>query len=207
MIAHQRLMAIPGVTQTYATELAGLWTGLSRALSDLEALAARPDQRLADSDAVETLARLRYVLHSASEQMLGIEPPAGGERAHAVLATALARARDATATVARLVEEDGAEAVRPVLHEWRGALFAVRLARSGAAQAAAGSTVPALPEPSSAPPQSSPLPPPAAALAAIVLIVLGAAAFAGGTLLDRWPLWGVGLVLLTVGCALSAQRR
>lgn len=200
MIGHLRPMAIPGVTQTYATELEGLWTGLSRALSDLDALAARPDQRLADADAVDTLARLRYVLHSASELTLGIEPPTGGERAHAELAIALAQARDATAVVAGLVEEGGAEAVRPVLHEWRGSLFAVRLARSRTARTTVeGAAVASSP--------SSPLPPPALALAALVLIVLGAAAFAGGTLLHRWPLWTVGLVLLTIGCALSAPRR
>lgn len=202
MIGHLRPMAIPEVTQTYATELEGLWTGLSRALSDLDALAARPDQRLADADAVDTLARLRYVLHSASELTLGIEPPTGRERAHAELATALARARDTTAVVAGLVEEGGAEAVRPVLHEWRGVLFAVRLARSHTARTAVTGAAS-----SSSTSPSSPLPSPALALGALVLIVLGAAAFAGGTLLHRWPLWTVGLVLLTVGCALSAPRR
>ena len=198
MIACSKPMTIPGATQTYATELAGLWTGLSRALSDLEALAARPDQRLSDLDASATLARLRYVLHTAGELTLGIAPPDGAERAHAELAFALANARDATAVVADLLEDGGIEAIQPVLHEWRGALFAVRLARTRAA-------VPAIESASRE--ASSPLPPPAAALSAITLIVLGAATFAGGTLLHRWPLWTVGLVLLTVGCALSAQRR
>ena len=198
MIGRSRPMAIPGATQTYATELAGLWTGLSRALSDLEALAARPDQRLSDLDAPATLGRLRYVLHSASELTLGIEPPEGAERAHAALALALAHARDATAVVADLIEEGGIEAIQPVLHEWRGALFAVRLARTRAAAPAIESATREA---------SSPLPPPAAALSAITLIVIGAATFAGGTLIHLWPLWTVGLVLLTVGCALSAQRR
>ena len=191
-------MAIPGVTQTYATELAGLWTGLSRALSDLEALAARPEHRLSDLDAPITLARLRYVLHSASELTLGIEPPEGREQAHSELALTLAHARDVTAVVANLIEEGGIEAIQPMLYEWRGALFAVRLARTRAA-------VPAIE--SAARESASPLPPPAAALSAIALIVIGAATFAGGTLLHHWPLWTVGLVLLTVGCALSAQRR
>lgn len=198
MIAASKPMAIPGVTQTYATELAGLWTGLSRALSDLEALAARPEHRLSDLDGPITLGRLRYVLHSASELTLGIQPPEGGEQAHADLAHALAHARDATAVAADLLEEGGIEALQPVLHEWRGALFAVRLARTRAAAPAIESATREA---------SSPLPPPAAALSAIILIVLGAAAFAGGTLLHRWPLWTLGLVLLTVGCALSAQRR
>ncbi len=198
MIAPSRSMTIPGATQTYATELAGLWTGLSRALSDLDALAARPEQRLSDLDAAATLGRLRYVLHTAGELTLGIAPPDGAERAHSELAFALANARDATAVIADLLEEGGIEAIQPVLHEWRGALFAVRLARTRAA-------VPAIE--SATREASSPLPPPAAALSAITLIVLGAATFAGGTLLHRWPLWTVGLLLLTVGCALSAQRR
>lgn len=191
-------MATSGATQTYATELAGLWTGLSRALSDLEALAARPDQRLADSDAVETLARLRYTLHSASELTLGISPPDGAERAHAELAFALGAARDATSAVAELLEDGGVEAILPVVPEWRGALFAVRMARTRAAQPAVDSVERDA---------RSALPPARAALGAITLIVVGAAAFAGGTLLQRWPVWGLGLVLLTVGCALSAQRR
>jgi hypothetical protein len=191
-------MAISGATQTYATELAGLWTGLSRALSDLEALAARPDQRLADSDAVETLGRLRYTLHAASELTHGIVPPDGAERAHAELAFALGAARDATAAVAELLEDGGVEAILPVVPEWRGALFAVRMARTRAAQPAVDSVERDA---------RSSLPPARAALGAITLIVVGAAAFAGGTLLQRWPVWGLGLVLLTVGCALSAQRR
>lgn len=191
-------MAIPGATQTYATELAGLWTGLARALSDLEALAARPDLRLSDRDAPATLARLRYVLHSAGELTLGIEPPEGAEQAHTDLAHALAHARDVTAVVAELIDDGGIDAIQPVLHEWRGALFAVRLARTRAAAPAAEST------PREA---SSPLPPPATALRAITLILVGAAAFAGGTLIHSWQIWTVGLLLLTVGCALSAQRR
>ena len=192
-------MATTGATQTYATELAGLLTGLTRALSDLDALAAHPERRLTDNDALETLSRLRYTLHVASERSLGIDPPAGSERAHAELAYALGRARDATASVATLLEEGGVAALTPVVHEWRGTLFAVRMARSRArsGEAAPG---PALPEP------LSPLPGRQAALGAITAIVLGAGLFAGGTLLQRWPLWGVGLVVLTVGCALSAKR-
>lgn len=191
-------MTTTGATQTYATELAGLWTGLSRALSDLEALAARPERRLADSDALDTLGRLRYTLHSAGELMLGIDPPEGSERAHDELAYALGRARDATAAVATLLEEGGLEAIQSVVHEWRGTLFAVRLARTRAAEPALASSLRET---------ASVLPGRDAALGAIALIILGAAAFAGGTLLHRWPVWGVGLVLLTVGCALSAQRR
>lgn len=191
-------MATSGAPQTYATELAGLWTGLSRSLSDLEGLAAKPELRLAEADAPHRLARLRYVLHSAGELTLGIEPPEGAERVHAELAFALGRARDLTAAVAHALDEGGVEAVRPFVPEWRGALFAVRMARTRAGQ-------PAVEE--AARDAVRPLPPPAQALTSIVLIVLGAALFAGGTMWHRWPAWGVGLVLLTVGCALAAQRR
>ena len=193
-------MATTGATQTYATELAGLWTGLTRALSDLDALAAHPERRLTDNDALETLARLRYMLHVASERSLGIAPPAGSERAHAELAYALGRARDATAAGATRLEEGGVAALKPVVHEGRGTLFAVRMARSRA-RSGEPALDPALPEP------RSPLPGRPAALGSITAIVLGAGLFAGGTLLQRWPLWGAGLVALTVGCAVSAKRR
>lgn len=190
-------MATSGAPQTYATELAGLWTGLSRSLSDLEGLAARPELCLAEADAADRLARLRYVLHSAGELTLGIEPPRGAERVHAELAYALGRARDLTAAVAEALEDGGVVAVRPFVPEWRGALFAVRMARTRAARPAVeGAAREAV----------RPLPPPMQALGSIVLIMLGAALFACGSLLHRWPVWGVGLVLLTVGCALAAKR-
>jgi hypothetical protein len=191
-------MATTGAAQTYATELAGLWTTLSRALAELDAIAAKPAQRLADEDAPERLARLRYVLHSAGELALGIAPPEGSEQRHAELAYALAHARDMTAVVAAAVAEDGVEAVQGVLYEWRGALYAVRTARGRIAEP---------PARAAATDRRSALPPPATALVSVATIMLGAAVFAGGTLLHRWPIWGLGLLLLTVGSALTAKRR
>ena len=43
--------------------------------------------------------------------------------------SSLAAARDATAEVAEALTDQGAEAIEPLLPEWRGALFRVRLAR------------------------------------------------------------------------------
>src|SRR5207237_2510039 len=83
--------------QRYATKIAGLWRGLSEALDRLERLAADPAERLADPDELETLPRLQYTLHAASEIVAGIAPPADAEATHAELAAALAGARDATA--------------------------------------------------------------------------------------------------------------
>ena len=62
----------------------------------------------------------------------GVRPRSAGRcrsRAHDELAWALGGARDATAEVAEALDEQGLDGVAPLLHEWRGALFRVRLAR------------------------------------------------------------------------------
>src|ERR1043165_2692780 len=105
-----------------------LWTGLTRTLSRLDRFAAEPE-RLDDDHVEAALRRLQYSLHLAREQTYGVEPPEGAATSHAELAEALACARDATAEVAEAVAEWGADGVQPLLHEWRGALFRVRLAR------------------------------------------------------------------------------
>lgn len=174
----------------YAGTLAGVWSRLARALGALEELAAEP-WRLDDS-ALERLPGLQYQLHWANELLAGAEPPAGAEAAHQELAAALTGARDATAEIAEAVEEGGAEAAAPLLHEWRGALFRVRLARL---RLTAG-------VPKQAP--SAPAVPARNALTAIVLVFAGAVGFTGGAVLSLWPLWALGLVLVGVG--VLAQR-
>jgi len=173
--------------QRYATKIAGLWRGLSDALVELERLAAAPLERLSDPDELEGLPRLQYTLHAASEIVAGIAPPADAATSHAELASALACARDATAEVAEAVDYGGAEAAEPLVWEWRGALFRVRLARLR--------LVPA-PEP--------PAPPPAEAeriaTRAIAATLLGAIVAALGALLGEWPLAAGGLTI--VACAL-----
>jgi len=165
-----------------------LWTELSRTLTRLDRFAAEPERL--DGDRTQlSLARLRYALHLASEHAYGVEPPVGAESSHAELAAALAAARDATAEIAEAVADAGAEAVQPLLHEWRGALFRVRLARLRLAAPAAPPAQPMEPE-------SLEL---ARPLAAFLLALCGAVAFAGGAALGYWPIWAAGLLAVAGG--------
>jgi nitrate reductase NapE component len=109
----------------YATALADLWYALTQTLGRLEALAAEPNE-----DTGEQLPALQYALHVAGERFAGLEPPPGHEDAHEELQTAIADARDATAEVADAFAHGGLAAAHPLVWEWRGALFGVRLARS-----------------------------------------------------------------------------
>lgn len=172
------------VVGQYAVEMGELWNDLSRTLSRLDRLAADPES-LDDAHLEASLRRLQYSLHLASEQAYGVTPPAGAESAHAELADALARARDATAEVADAVGDLGADGVRPLLHEWRGALFRVRLARLRLATPQA--VRPAADEP----PLDEGIGRP---LAAFLLALAGALAFVAGATLGWWPVWGLGLV-------------
>jgi hypothetical protein len=119
-----------GERQGYATAMAGLLGGLSTTLSQLEQLAADPDRTLADEDVLAVFPGLQYTLHAASETAAGIDPPADAEATHVELAAALGDARDATAEVAEAAAVGGPEAAWPLVYEWRGALFRVRLARA-----------------------------------------------------------------------------
>lgn len=174
--------ATGGVGERYATQVGALWTGLARTLSELERLAGDP-LGLDDEDVLDLLKQQQYRLHVASEQAYGISPPHGVEPVHAELAGALAGARDATAELVEALEEDGLESALLCLHEWRGALFRVRLARLRLSVPA-----PAAPGPSPSPSAGVRAP-----LLAVLLAVLGAASFVGGATLDVWPLWAAGL--------------
>ena len=173
--------------ERYATKIAGLWRGLSEALDRLERLAADPVERLSDPAELDTLPRLQYTLHAASEIVAGIAPPADAEATHAELAAALAGARDATSEVVEAVEHGGAEAAEPLVWEWRGALFRVRLARLRLV-----------------PPPERPAPAPAeaerVATRAIAATLIGAIVVALGALFGEWPLAAGGLTI--VACAL-----
>jgi hypothetical protein len=176
-----------GQGERYATALAGVWSDLSRTLSRLEAIAARPEE-LGD-DALDALPALQYSLHRSSELTAGIEPPLGEEGWHTELAAALADARDATGEVADALDTGGPEAAAPLVLEWRGALFRVRLARH---RLQGRPVLPAL-DPEPAPPRPWP------ALAAGFLILVGAAAFTTGATLTMWPLWALGLTFVAAG--------
>jgi hypothetical protein len=182
-----------GTDERYSVALGDLWSGLARTLARLDVTAAEPEQ-LDEAGAAPSLRRLQYSLHLASEHIYGLEPPPDAASAHAELADALTCARDATAEVAEAVSLWGAEGVDTLLHEWRGALFRVRLARMRL---------------------ETPAPPTTTAedslkhgfgwpLVAFTLALIGALAFVGGATLQMWPVWVAGL--LAVCGALVAYR-
>jgi hypothetical protein len=180
----------PGVSsgqrEGYAAALSGLWQRVAVAVSELEAIAADPEFRL--DDAIHALPELQYALHAGAELALGIEPPAGAEAAHAELAASLAGARDATAEVAEAAEDGGFYAAEPLIPEWRGALFRVRLARLRLA------VPPPMPRELAWAAEAAPST--RGAFPATVFVIAGAAAFAGGATMDLWPLWALGLALV-----------
>jgi hypothetical protein len=170
--------------ERYAEQVGELWSELARALDRLDRLAAEPE-RLEEEDAETALSRLRYQLHLAGEQVYGLDPPAGVESAHAELSAALASARDATAEVAEAAHDAGSDGVRPLLHEWRGAPFRLRLARLRLAvpkERRRPTAEPAADEGVARP------------LLAFLLALGGALAFAAGATLGLWPVWAAGLL-------------
>jgi len=182
-----------GSGERYDVAIGELWPDLARTLSRLDVLAGEPAE-LEEVSATTALRRLQYSLHIAGEQVHGLVPPPGAATAHAELADALTCARDATAEVAEAAAVWGAEGVRPLLPEWRGALFRVRLARLRLATP-------------STPPKADPAPTPAAlapALLAVALALGGALAFVAGATLGLWPVWAAGLV--AVAAAILAYR-
>jgi len=170
----------------YESALADLWADLARTLHGLEAVAATPRERLADEDVLERLPALQYRLHQAGELVLGLEPPPGAEAEHAELTDALVDARDATGEVLEAAEEGGADAAFRLVHEWRGALFRVRLARmrlhTRPEPAPVGPTVPTGYD--------------RGALLATVLVLAGTLVVTGGAVLGAWPVWAAGLLLV-----------
>jgi hypothetical protein len=146
---------------------------------------------------LDRLPALQYALHAASELALGLRPPAGAEIAHAELAASLAGARDATAEIAEVLEHGGGIAAEPLLPEWRGALFRVRLARLRVAT----------PKPLPAELETEPEPTARGdALAATILAVSGATVFATGATLQLWPVWALGLALFATGLLVYSPR-
>jgi hypothetical protein len=173
-----------GTGKPYDAAVGELWPGLARTLARLDVLAGDPAS-LDEDGATEILRRLQYGLHVAFEQLAGLEPPPGAATAHAELSAALAGARDATAEVADAVAAWGEEGVATLLHEWRGALFRVRLARLR------------LTGPPQRPAKAIVAPPPAGigpALVALLLALGGALAFVAGATFGLWPIWAGGLL-------------
>ena len=187
-----------GGRQTYTAAVTDLWERVGTALTRLERIAESPADVLVEEHSDE-LPGLQYSLHAGAELAVGIEPPPRAEDLHEELVAALAEARDATAEVAYAVEVDEAEGVEPLLPEWRGSLFRVRLARlraiertnALAAEARAQSTR----RRRKTDQQGSSL----TAIVATILILGGAFLFTAGAVLVAWPVWAAGLALFAGG--------
>jgi len=173
-----------GVTrEQYATALDGLWSDLTGALTRLERIAADPEEL--DGDALHVLPVLQYSLHRAGEAIHGLAPLPVTAEAHRELAAALEDARDVTGDIASLLELDDTEAAGELVHEWRGALFRVRLARRRLIRAPQP-VAPAVEEPRTT----------ALAAVALALLAAGTVGFLAGAVLVIWPLWAAGLALV-----------
>jgi hypothetical protein len=192
-----RPVVASGQREGYAAALTGLWKRLSWALTELESIAGDPAELFDEDSVLDRLPALQYALHAASELALGLRPPAGAEIAHAELAAALAGARDATAEIAEVLEHGGGIAAEPLLPEWRGALFRVRLGRLRVAT----------PKPLPAELETEPEPTARGdALAATILVLSGATVFATGATLQLWPVWALGLALFASGVLVYSPR-
>ena len=192
-----RPVVASGQREGYAAALTGLWKRLSWAITELESIAGDPAELFDEDSVLDRLPALQYALHAASELALGLRPPAGAEIAHAELAAALAGARDATAEIAEVLEHGGGIAAEPLLPEWRGALFRVRLARLRVAT----------PKPLPAELETEPEPTARGdALAATILVLGGATVFATGATLQLWPVWALGLALFASGVLVYSPR-
>jgi hypothetical protein len=174
----------------YASQVGELWGELAQTLARLESIALHPEL-LDEDETAGALRRLQYRLHLASESVLGLCPPAAAEHAHIELAEALAGARDATGDVAVAVDEHGSEGAEPILFEWRGALFRVRLARLRLT----GEQPPQTPGRAQLPRLEAPL-------TASALTIGGTAAFALGATIGPWPLWVVGMIAVCLSLVL-----
>jgi hypothetical protein len=192
-----RPVVASGQREGYAAALTGLWKRLSWALTELESIAGDPAELFDEDSVLDRLPSLQYALHAASELALGLRPPAGAEIAHAELAAALAGARDATAEIAEVLEHGGSIAAEPLLPEWRGALFRVRLARLRVA------TPKPLPAELETEPEQTAR---GDALAATILALSGATVFATGATLQLWPVWALGLALFVSGVLVYSPR-
>jgi hypothetical protein len=186
-----------GGRQTYSAAVTDLWERVGTALTRLERIAESPADVLVEEHSDE-LPGLQYSLHAGAELAVGIEPPPTAENLHEELVAALAEARDATAEVAYAVEIDEADGVEPLLPEWRGSLFRVRLARLRALErtnALAAEAPAAHPERRESDHQGASW----TAIVATVLILGGAFLFTAGAVLVAWPVWAAGLALFAGG--------
>jgi hypothetical protein len=188
-----------GERQAYTAAVTDLWERVGTALTRLERVADSSSEELVDEHA-EELPGLQYALHAGAELAVGIDAPVTAATLHADLVAALAEARDATADVSFALEYGDPEAVEPLLLEWRGALFRVRLARLRALERSRAAveerTSPA------ARPRERHDRTAISAVVATILILGGAFLFTAGAVLVAWPVWAAGLALFAGGFVL-----
>jgi hypothetical protein len=186
-----------GERQAYTAAVTDLWERVGTALIRLERVAESSSEELVDEHS-EELPGLQYALHSGAELAVGIDAPDMAATLHAELVAALAEARDATADVAFALETGDPEAVDPLLLEWRGALFRVRLARLRALERSKA-PVPDQPAGRARRRRDRSDKTAVSAVVATVLILGGAFLFTAGAVLVAWPVWAAGLALFAGG--------
>jgi hypothetical protein len=184
-----------GERQAYTAAVTDLWERVGAALTRLERVADSSSAELVEDHADE-LPGLQYALHSGAELAVGIDAPDMAATLHAELVAALAEARDATADVSYALESGDADAVEPLLLEWRGALFRVRLARLRTLERTRA-LVAERPRRSSRRERSDGIA--VSAIVATILILGGAFLFTAGAVLVAWPVWAAGLALFAGG--------
>lgn len=187
-----------GERQAYTAAVTDLWERVGTALTRLERVADSSSEELVDEHG-EELPGLQYALHAGAELAVGIDAPVTAATLHAELVEALAEARDATADVSFALEYGDPEAVEPLLLEWRGALFRVRLARLRALER---SRVAVQEPPTRTVDQPRQDRIAVSAIVATILILGGAFLFTAGAVLVAWPVWAAGLALFAGGFAL-----
>jgi hypothetical protein len=177
----------------------GSATGSDRAVDrlrrDLQPTLRALDCAAGDLDSLDALAddlpALQYALHVAAESPLVPDSMLRAEEAYDELEYALAAARDETADVIETLADAGPAGVAPLLWEWRAALFGVRLALLRLEQVGAVGE------------QTQPLPD--VSVRPLLLLGPGVALVLGGALAGTWPLWILGLVLVTASTGLSRR--
>jgi hypothetical protein len=184
-----------GERQAYTAAVTDLWERVGTALTRLERVADASSAELVEEHA-EELPGLQYALHSGAELAVGIDAPDMAATLHAELVAALAEARDATADISYALETGDPEAVEPLLLEWRGALFRVRLARLRALERSRALVAERPRRTSRREPDDRIA---VSAIVATVLILGGAFLFTAGAVLVAWPVWAAGLALFAGG--------
>jgi hypothetical protein len=187
---------------SYSAAVADLWERVGVALARLERIAESPADALGE-ELLDELPSLQYALHAGAELAVGIDAPPEAEALHSELVAALAEGRDATAEIALALEAGDGDLVAPLLPEWRGTLFRVRLARLRALERVPLAPPPKPPRRERSDDAGEPLAATSAtAVIATVLVLGGAFLFTAGAVLVAWPVWTAGLTLFAGGFVL-----